>query len=74
MGDWPRKPGRHSGAGALYGAAVWLLADEVAVPRSGLVQTPQKTPLSKHRQVLGSHFMYGLTTEGVRRAGARLAS
>lgn len=61
------------GAGTVYGAAVWLLADEVAVPALGLGKTPAETPLKKHLQALGTHLVYGLTTEGVRRAGSKLA-
>jgi putative membrane protein len=60
------------GAGTLYGAAVWLLADEIAVPALGLAGPPQKYPASKHLQALGAHLVYGLTAEGVRRAGVRL--
>ncbi len=61
------------GAGTLYGAAVWLLADEIAVPAFGLSGPPKKYPLSKHLQALAAHLVYGLTAEGVRRAGAKLA-
>jgi uncharacterized membrane protein YagU involved in acid resistance len=54
-------------AGMGYGAAVWLLADEIAVPAAGLSQSPRKTPWPKHLEALGAHLVYGLTTEGTRR-------
>jgi uncharacterized membrane protein YagU involved in acid resistance len=54
-------------AGMGYGAAVWLLADEIAVPAAGLSKSPRKTPWPKHVEALGAHLVYGLTTEGTRR-------
>jgi uncharacterized membrane protein YagU involved in acid resistance len=56
------------GAGIPFGTAVWLLADEVTVPLAGLSKPPAEYPLSKHAYSLASHFVYGLTTEAVRRA------
>lgn len=56
------------GAGMPFGTAVWLLADEVTVPLLGLSKSPTQYPLSKHAYALASHFVYGLTTEVVRRA------
>ncbi len=61
------------GAGMLYGAAVWLLADEVAVPAFGLSKPPTEVSPAKHIEALGAHLVYGLTTEGVRRAGMKFA-
>lgn len=61
------------GLGTLYGAAVWLLADEVAVPAFGLSKSPSAFSLATHLKALGAHLVYGLTTEGVRRAGAKFA-
>ncbi|HKP87791.1 MAG TPA: DUF1440 domain-containing protein [Blastocatellia bacterium] len=57
-----------TGAGLPFGTAVWLLADEVTVPLVGLSKSPAQYPLSKHAYALASHFVYGLTTEAVRRA------
>ena len=56
------------GAGLPFGAAVWLVADEAALPALGLSKSPTEVPLSKHAYALASHFVYGLTTEVVRRA------
>ena len=56
------------GAGLPFGAAVWLVADEAALPALGLAKSPTEVPLSKHAYALASHFVYGLTTEVVRGA------
>jgi hypothetical protein len=57
-----------AGAGVPFGAAVWLAADEGIVPLLGLSKLPTGYPLSTHAYALASHFVYGLTTEVVRRA------
>lgn len=57
-----------SGAGLPFGTAVWLGADEGLVPLLGLSKSPTEYPLSTHAYSLASHFVYGLTTELVRRA------
>lgn len=53
-------------AGAPFGAAVWLIADEAVVPALGLSKGPTEYPLSTHASALASHLVYGLTTEVVR--------
>lgn len=60
------------GAGLPFGAAVWLIADELVVPALGLSKPPAAYPLSTHAYALASHLVYGLTTEMARRA-VRLA-
>lgn len=55
------------GAGVPFGTAVWLIADEAALPVLGLSKSPTEFPLSTHAYALASHFVYGLTTEIVRR-------
>lgn len=55
------------GAGLPFGAAVWLLADDIAVPALGLSKSPTEYPLSTHAYALSSHLVYGLTTDLVRR-------
>ena len=55
-------------AGAAFGAAVWLAADEVAVPLLGLSETPDARPLEMHGQSLAAHLAFGATTELARRA------
>ena len=61
-------PGVAAGAGLPFGAAFWLVADETAVPLLGLSKAPTEYPPSVHAYALASHFVYGLTTELVRRA------
>lgn len=51
------------GRGTLYGGAVWLFADEIAVPAFGLSGSPTKTPLSTHAKALSSHLIYGFVTD-----------
>ena len=65
-------PGVTAGAGVPFGTAVWLVADEAAVPALGLSKGPTEYPLSTHVYSLASHFVYGLTTEFVRRGVRRL--
>ena len=64
-------PGVTAGAGAPFGAAVWVTADEGVVPLLGLSKKPTEYPLSIHAYALASHLVYGLTAEAVRRAVRR---
>jgi len=57
-----------AGHGTAFGAAVWLLADEIAVPALGLSLPPTKHPPSTHLFALSSHLVFGATTELLRRA------
>lgn len=61
------EPAVSAGAGAPFGAAVWALADEVAVPAAGLSKFPTEYPLSVHAQSFVTHLVYGAMTDGVRR-------
>ena len=61
------QPGVTAGAGLVFGALLFLGADEVAVPAFGLSKSPTEVPFSKHAYGLVSHFVYGLTTDLVRR-------
>jgi hypothetical protein len=60
-------PAVRAGQGTLFGAAVWLGADEVAVPAFGLSKSPAEYPPRVHAMALASHLVYGLVTELVRR-------
>jgi uncharacterized membrane protein YagU involved in acid resistance len=60
------------GLGAPFGTALWLGADEVAVPAFGLSGPPWESPASVHARALAAHLVYGLTTEGVRRLVRRV--
>jgi putative membrane protein len=54
-------------SGIGFGSALFIGADEVAVPALGLSGSPKKTPLSGHLHGLASHLVYGVTGESVRR-------
>jgi putative membrane protein len=65
-------PAVSTGGGVPFGAAVWLMADEVVVPALGLSRSPDKYPLDKHGYALASHLVYGVVTEVVRKAILRI--
>lgn len=56
-----------AGAGAIYGATVWLGADETVLPILGLAKGPTEYPASMHAYGLAAHLVYGVTAEMVRR-------
>ncbi len=60
-------PAATAGAGLPFGAAVWLIADELIVPALGLSKAPAEYPRSTRAYALASHLVYGLTTEMARR-------
>jgi putative membrane protein len=53
--------------GMPFGVAVWLGADEIAVPAFGLSKAPFEYPASTHASALAAHLVYGVTTDIVRR-------
>jgi hypothetical protein len=55
-------------AGLPFGAAFWLVADEITVPALGLSKGPTEYPVSTHAYALASHLVYGVTAELSRRA------
>jgi hypothetical protein len=57
--------------GVAFGAGLWLLADELAVPAAGLSRPAREIPLTTHVYALVSHLVYGWITETVRRAVRR---
>lgn len=60
-------PALGKGAGLPFGTVVWLVVDEGAVPALGLSKPVTEYPLSNHAYALASHFVFGLTTDLVRR-------
>lgn len=60
-------PKSSAGWGLLFGAVMWLLADEVGVPAAGLSKKPDETPASQHAAALAAHLVYGATADTVRR-------
>ena len=65
-------PSLATGAGLPYGTAVWLVVDEGAVPALGLSKPVTEYPLSNHLYALVSHFVFGVTTDVVRRGVRRV--
>jgi putative membrane protein len=59
-------------AGLPFGAAFWLVADEITVPLLGLSKGPTEYPVSTHVYSFASHLVYGLTAEVSRRALRRV--
>jgi uncharacterized membrane protein YagU involved in acid resistance len=57
-----------AGAGAAFGAALWLTSDEIALPLLRLSKGPQEYPLRVHAMALAAHLAYGFSTEMARRA------
>lgn len=57
----------HSAAGTSYGAAVWLGADEIALPLVGLSGPPTASPISVHMNALASHLVFGAVTHLTRK-------
>jgi putative membrane protein len=57
-----------AGGGLPFGAAFWLIADEISVPLLGLSKGPTEYPVSTHVYALASHLVYGVTAEFSRRA------
>jgi hypothetical protein len=51
---------RAIGEGAIYGARLWLLGDEFAVPLLGLSDKPTAYPRIKHLQLHAQHLGFGV--------------
>ena len=51
-----------------FGAAVWVVADEIVTPALGLSKAAGSYSFSKHVYAFSSHLVYGVTTEFVRRS------
>jgi len=56
-----------AGLGLPFGAAVWLVADDIVVPTLGLAKPATEYRFSTHAYALSSHLVYSLTTDLVRR-------
>src|SRR5437868_42862 len=57
-----------AGFGLPFGAAVWLLAEEVALPLTGLSDEAAKYPLRDHFDALTAHLLFGSATELTRKS------
>ena len=60
-------PGSSALGGAAFGTAVWVGADEVAMPLLGLSRSDFEYPLETHVQAFVAHIVFGIATEVVRR-------
>jgi putative membrane protein len=60
-----RRTNQHTGLG--LGVALWLTADEIAMPVLRLSESTLRRPLEMHLQSLAAHLAYGVVTERVRR-------
>ena len=67
-----RTPDVTAWGGIPFGATVWLVADEMGMPLSGLSKPPTEYPASDHVSAFATHIVYGTTTECVRRTLLRL--
>lgn len=61
-----------AGAGAVFGAAMFVLAQEIGTPLLGLSKPLRQYSLAMQANSMGEHVVWGLTTEAVRRALRRL--
>jgi uncharacterized membrane protein YagU involved in acid resistance len=46
-------------AGLLYGVAIWLFLDEIALRALNIAPNPEKVPKKMHAEALGAHLVYG---------------
>ena len=63
-----RTPNVAAFGGLPFGVAVWIAADEIGVPVTGLSKPPTEYPLRDHVSALAAHVAFGLTTECVRKS------
>jgi hypothetical protein len=52
------------GGGLPFGAAVWLFADELAVPATGLSDGRDEGHPARHLESLTAHLLFGAATGG----------
>ncbi|HEV7786013.1 MAG TPA: DUF1440 domain-containing protein [Thermoanaerobaculia bacterium] len=60
------------GAGLPFGTALWVGADEVAVPAFRLSGPPASQPPAVHAKALAAHLVYGAAMETARRLVRRV--
>jgi len=59
-------------SGLPFGAGVWLFAEELGLPITGLSDAPDKYPPRDHFNAMAAHFVFGSTTEITRRCTREL--
>lgn len=60
-------PALSHASGALFGALVWVAADEVVLPVTRLAKTPAELPVRRQLGMLGLHLAYGVSVDRIRR-------
>jgi hypothetical protein len=60
-------PAARKGAGTAYATALWMGADEIAIPKLQLSKSPGEYSPQVHAEALATHLVYGVTAEVVRR-------
>lgn len=65
-------PEATTGSGAAFGTALFLAADEVAVPAFRLAPPPTQTPATDQLEHLAAHVVYGMTLELTRNLVRRI--
>ena len=58
-------PALRAGGGTLYGATVWVVADEGVMPALGLSRGPGELPVAVLGYGLAGHLVYGAALESV---------
>ena len=61
----------HRRSGTVMGSALWLTADEIAMPVLGLSDSTLERPFEMHCQSFVAHLVYGVVAERVRRVTRR---
>ena len=61
-----------AGLGMPAATVLWAVSDEMALPALRLSKRPREYSLSQHAMFLGTHLIYGFTTELIRRTLRRM--
>ena len=55
-------------SGAIFGAAMWLLSDELLMPATGTTRKLRNYSVLAQANALGEHIVYGVTTDNLLRS------
>jgi hypothetical protein len=58
--------------GIPFGALLWLISDEIALPALRMRRPPTQVPVRKQATALASYLAYGFTADAIRQALMRL--
>lgn len=67
-----RAPKADLTGGLAYGAVLWLLGDEIALPLLGLAEGPKAYPAGLHAKAFGAHMVYGVATAATTQLAERV--